>query len=102
MKKEQEFYLKPEIIKDKKLNDKVEWIALSHKFLKNIINKGKLQGFDKRDYGLLKLINTGYIRAYKNIKHPDCWNFLMMTDDLVKGVSDKAYKRLQEMYLEYN
>lgn len=78
---------------------KVEWIACAAWFLKELINQGKLKGFDNDDAKRLKLINKGYNMAFKK-SDSESWNYFMMTDELAEGISDKAFRRLKLLYSE--
>ena len=75
-------------------DDKIIWIACASWAIKEIIDKGLLKGFDKSDYQAIKLINKTYNKAYKEKD----FDLLMIGDKFAEQVSDKAFKRLKNIY----
>ena len=84
---------------NEKDNEKSEWLSAAW-HLKEIIDKGLLKGFSKKDYTVLKWINMNYNRARSmNRNNKDkAFSYWMFGDNAAKHLSDEGFERIKEIY----
>lgn len=89
--------IKKSLSMDNNVKEKAEWLSSAWQ-LKEIIDKGFLKGFSKKDYTVLKWINLNYNRAKENKYKKDAFKYLLFGDNAAEHLSDEGFKKLKEIY----